>query len=546
MEEHHQSNGGMSNSSSSNHSSEWVSGAASQLIQQLDAALGDMNSSIVEGARDAEEARKNARRAAELARRFAAKTNAGGNSSNIDDDWDAPTQLSLHENGGPLQPPPAPSPPKQQPYMNGDATAVSTPSHNTSNNSSFPFSNNSARAHRLHKTAERLAQQHADELLQVTLELERTQQSLEAEQMAHDETRSALQQSKSKQHQLEHQVETLLNDMETARCDAGLRLDQLQDDLERARERVAEAEEDADLAYEIAKSKEAERAKMEEWLHRALSEIQGLREYIANSDQQQPETATEEDGTADCFHDYLPDQKTPTHGSSSSDGDNTTGSSAKPRRVRFQFDGEDGDNQETTTPAAASSANVGSSSTSSQQHRRPTSRSAMVAAGRQLLQQHRSQSPVSAEASAQRRRRLRSRLQGMILEGDDDNIADPDGLLAGLSSPASQNYSSSNKPKRPHGLGQAVEALDVCRHAAQVLKESGCRLHLTGRWWNDKSEDTNDDNDNNAQQRDHHDEIHLDTLARHYTAAVEVRRTQNSISIMLGRPHFQVQTLEKI
>jgi len=431
----------MENGSSNNNHGNLV--AAADLIRQLDSAFSDMNTSVVEGARDAEDARKNARRAAELARRFA----SGKNPTTTLDEWEA-EEAEATGFTRQLQPPPAPVPPQHHHHHNNDHV-TSTPrksprqAHNNINGET-PLSN--ARSNRLNKNAERLAQQHAEDLLQVTLELERTKQQLEEEQMTHDETKSALQQTRAKNHQLETEMEKLLNDMETAREHNGRRLDTVEDDLHRAQERILQAEEDADMAYDIAKEKDAERAKMEEWLHRALEEIQGLRDYIASSSQQGAAAPPVEE-VEEKEEDYV----TPR---------NATG-----RRVHFEDEAP--------------------SSVSSSRNPPSTGRSAIVAAGRQLLQQNRTTS--TSEESAQRRRRLRDRLQGL------------------------EDLTTRSAPAKSNSLGQAVEALDVCRKAAQILKESGYRLNLAGRWWNPVSDEV-----------DHHAELHLETLARHYTAAVEV------------------------
>ena len=127
---------------------------------------------------------------------------------------------------------------------------------------------------------------------------------------------------------------------------------------------------------------------------------------------------------------------------------------------------------------------------------------ALVAAGRQLL--HRTFSSNGdgpfivhhkSEASAARRERLRNRLQA--LGGDKDttmNLTNANG--------------TGRSPRRD--LSSAVEALDICRNVAKVLKESGMRLSLSGRWFSDQTSTVAD-------------EIHLETMAKHYTTLVEVR-----------------------
>jgi hypothetical protein len=76
-----------------------------------------------------------------------------------------------------------------------------------------------------------LAQAHAEDILSLSLELERTKQRLESEQMAHDETKSVLEQSKAKNRLFEAQMEKMLSDMETQRESGGRNVDMLEEEL---------------------------------------------------------------------------------------------------------------------------------------------------------------------------------------------------------------------------------------------------------------------------------------------------------------------------
>ena len=232
----------------------------------------------------------------------------------LEDEWNSQSyhyqQHQQHENGEPQEhvpptPPPAPKPMhmsmnggdggvvENDYYSTNDTTPRHHQNHTTTGAETMPPSSTA----RLARQKQQQQHAHADELLQVTLELERTRQQLEAEQMAHDETQSALQQSKTLQRQRETELERLLHQMETDREDGGRRLDAVERDLHRAESRVQEAEQDADLAYEIAKEKAGAKDQMEEWLHRALAEIQGLRDYIAavTAQQQQEQQPSNED-----------------------------------------------------------------------------------------------------------------------------------------------------------------------------------------------------------------------------------------------------------
>ena len=127
-----------------------------------------------------------------------------------------------------------------------------TPTSAAGENASTPGSG-SGRKRKINKTpssTERLAQSHAEDVLSLSLELERMKQELENEQMAHDQTRSSLAEQKSKNKLLEGQVHKVLSDLETSREDHARKMDGAKDELKRAQTRVDAAEEDAQLALD--------------------------------------------------------------------------------------------------------------------------------------------------------------------------------------------------------------------------------------------------------------------------------------------------------
>jgi hypothetical protein len=222
--------------------------------------------------------------------------------------------------------------------------------------------------------------------------------------------------------------------------------------------RVEAAEEDAALALDLAKQNATSCEEMEGWLNKAMSEIDMLRKHVAA-------VTAEEEARIKARNSMSPS-----------------------RSVRFadqaECEGLEHGAEATVSPPSAS---------------RPSR--ALVAAGRQLLQ--RSFSPrsdssphmvhLSTKDAAERRNHLKNRLKS---------------LDVAFNVPSSDPTVPESPSRSPH-LGSAIEALDVCRNTARILKESGRRLNLTGRWWSGHSDTVSD-------------EIHLETLARHYCASVEV------------------------
>jgi hypothetical protein len=406
--------------------------AAADLIRSIDNAFAEQNSKSVDAARDAEEARKNARIASELARRYRT-----GSSPRVGDVFtfhpgsDGFFSDSLDVNGSD--------------HYASHANGRENPTPDAEFDSLGKQKNGTA-------PADRLAKSHAEDVLSVSLELERVKRSLESEEMAHAETKSALAQARAKNAQLESQLDRMDDDMETQREGNGRTIDAMEHELDRARMRVDLAEEDAQLALDLAKSNAESREQLEEWLGKALEELEILREHVQT---------VEASGAS---------------GISQEKSDKATKSK---HAVHF-----------------AESPTFFSESPSGSPANEPAR--SMISAGRQILQRSLGAGShddsvqsvsVSPSKSAERRRRLVDRLKTTEEQKGNQKLSFLD---------------QSEKEFSPR------KTMDACRNAARILKQSGERLNLSGRWWSETSDDA-------------YDGAHLETLTRHYCTSVEVR-----------------------
>lgn len=471
--------------------------AAADLIRTLDTAFSEMSSYAVTAAKDAEDARRNARAASELARLFSEEDTGTSEESSAS----TPPREKK-------QPSPPPS--------NGTATTCreinktwqpSTPERTVppaeesqSKTSPNPLENDKSFEHPTHdenmlhdthqtgsgrkrknytpernlkaiSTTERLEQSHAEEVLSLSLELERTKQSYEREQTAHHQTKAALKEAKTKNSQLEAQVQKMLHDMETLREDNGRRIDGLQQELSQAQIRVEAAEEDAQLALDLAKGNAEDREQIETWLQRSLQEVQVLRDQLEHVD-------------------VSPDASIPSPSKQSSGALNP--SSAKNSVVRFA-----------DSPTYLSPESHAVETPKSQPAK------SMVAAGRSLLRRAVAVSTpdgggddalhlvaLTPEKSAERRKKLRQRLQEL---GENDvEVPTP--------------ISRAPPPSIHHGIdmGYATKAMEHCHSVVRLLRESGKRLGLGGHWWtgNPPNKVT--------------DDVNVEAMTRQYCQSVEV------------------------
>ena len=328
--------------------------AAADLIKTLDSAFAEMSSLSASAAKDAEDARRNARAASEVARRYTVRSFP---------------QLSALSS----------SPTKMSSPMT-DLNQKSPLMVNYNNNSDV--NNRKRRIPKPPASAELLAESHAEDVLSLSMELERTKQLLEQEQMEHDQTRMSLTKYRAKNAQLESQMDKLLADMEKQKEDHGYSVDDLKRELRSAATRANVAEEDAQVALDLAKqAAESTREQLEVYLQEAVDEVTLLRNQL------------EQIGVP-------PGSVMPT--TAASPRDNST------KGVRFAesptvltVPNRDGTMVLATPPSAASRS--------------------MVAAGRKLLSRAVAASPdtnmhaitLTPQKSAERRQRLRDRLKSL-------------------------------------------------------------------------------------------------------------------------------------
>jgi hypothetical protein len=269
---------------------------------------------------------------------------------------------------------------------------------------------------------------------------------------------------RTKNAQLEAQIEKLLETMEKQREDHGRLIDSLRGELASTKSRVDAADEDAQAAIDLATEASASKEQVESWLQRALEEIDLLRNQL--------ESAGVHAGSV------MP-----------------TTPASKKNSVRFA----DSPTVVVVPNQDTSLAVVPPPPTSP-----PRS---MVAAGRNLLASVRSPDPkmhlitVSPQRSAERRKILRERLKAL----------DEEGTMPPTPSPTK----TSSSPRISGGGGALVDvsalaqtAMDACHSVAGLLKESALTLKLAGRW---SLASLPEDVEN------------VENLARRYCNAVEVR-----------------------
>jgi hypothetical protein len=413
--------------------------AAADLIRTLDSAFAEMSSLSASAARDADNARRNAREASEVARRYTARSYAGHPDTSIYYDMKAngkeATSSQDDKDSGD--------------HVNGESI------------DSMDGTRKRKISNKVQSSSERLALSHAEDVLSLSLELERTKQALENERMAHDDTRSGLTEARAKNAQLDTQMQKLLDDMETQRGDHDRQVDRLQQELNRAQMRVEAAEEDAQLALDLAKGNADSREQLETWLQRALQEIELLRGQFNQ--------------VGVCQGALPPDHLV-----------------ERPKRkamVRFA----ESPTIVEETPQQVDEVTMSPKSQASR---------SMVAAGRHLL--HRAKGTPNGQSvhvmsltpnSAERRKKLRQRLTSL-----DDHVD-----LATLG--------SARRSPSVHGIDMdmATKAIETCRTVTRLLRESGQRIGLTGQqWW--------------GSTRTRSDDDHVESMAKQFCTTVEVRK----------------------
>jgi hypothetical protein len=614
--------------------------AAADLIKTLDSVYAEVNHSAVTTARDAEEARRNARAASEVARRYGYQqstnkippgasflSSAAASSSTplslsssrpaSPPNFSAPAAAAATPTGYYFSSPPSPAgiqmatsrnpytfqhPPSRygysssnnyndninsQQYHHHSKVTTSTPSScNTSVSGSgggnkdllttSTHSSNSIKQqgsqHDSQYTAPSLQnllasppqseQQQAEEILTLSLELERARQNLHAETLVHRDTQQALHVALEKNESLERQMDKLVNDRETEQEAYRTRLEDLQVELTASQKRFVAAEEDAQFALELAKGNASAREQLEEQLQRALHEIQMLR--LQQQQSQREFAYLQQHQYASAKHRVVrfADEVDPHSTINNKNGSSILHSGGERHQ---QTTGETGQQlqPQQTAPSPAS--------TSSRPSR------SMVAAGRQLFQQSSavaargagndndqsnslssssSRSPMHSAPSpadfATKRRQQKERLRALSLTHPQlyipsslspstppappppplpspprDESAAAMAAAHGSSSPSTTSLTPRPPPPPPppharHSSSTSTtstELLDTCRTAARVLKESGKRLNLSGQWWTSSSSNSiSSSPGSNVSACD----MHLDAMARHYCTAVEV------------------------
>jgi hypothetical protein len=341
------------------------------------------------------------------------------------------------------------------------------------------------------RSVEQLAHSHAEDVLSLSLELERAKLALQTEQTAHMKTKLALAEAFSKKSLLEAQIEKLLNDMETQREDHGRKTDLLEEDLERAKMRVQAAEVDAQEALDLAKGFAEHRDELEDSLQQALQEIQVLR-GSASSNALPPG-----DDHMSLSGGVIPRSRPPPP-----KGPPPRQPLSEKKGVRFAdmaSDLQTSDNR-MTMPTT--------STTGATPHKSQLPRS-MVAAGREVLHRHAATSNaiaspeqqaivINTQKSAERRNLLRERLQAV---GSDIVIASPPPRGPAAAAPV---------PPPPPVSKQPYEnkARETFIRVASMLRESAQRVGFTGHWWATTSVPSNED---------------VVAMTRSYCQSVEVR-----------------------
>ncbi|KAL3905131.1 MAG: hypothetical protein SGILL_009801, partial [Bacillariaceae sp.] len=307
---------------------------AASLIQTLEMAQTEMTGFAADAARDSESARRNARAAQEIARRYQNRSYPRVKSSfeditvsalssksskmkmsvdmamagNSSDSNRRPIDTSITSSTASAVTP-RPKPPtmktlhshqRQQTYQTEDgqlaglktpqvvsAAATSENGHKdlSRRNDEVPVSTSHSndcdrKSNGFHtqSSVERIAQQHAEDVLKLTLELERTKQSLKSEQRQHRDCKSAVGSLQLKANNLEKKNQSLLEALEKERSQSTQKLSSLEQELESSRVRVEAAEEDAQLALDLAKDASERKDYLEDELFNAVEEIRQLKE----------------------------------------------------------------------------------------------------------------------------------------------------------------------------------------------------------------------------------------------------------------------------
>ena len=502
---------------------------AASLIHTLDQAYADMNAQAANAARDAQEARKNARAASEIARRYLNRSYpsssespfgaSAGATSTETGRGEGPTSASAtllspsailmtspsaaHTNTPkhPHRSPPPPPPPRpstlstetprgQTTTSNSEATIA--PSSTTSSSGRRRPRFNAGTSGISTPSSERLAQSHADDVLELSLELERTKQALRQEQRQHDDTKAKIITAEAKASNLEETIQQLKKELEQERLNAKSVAEKFEQDLAQANYRADAADEDAEFALQLAKESAEARNKLEVELYQVKQEL-ARSTYPNNTAGGTPsEYQSLENKRLVRFADQAPEASSP------------LGAPPPPQ-----------------TP-------------------RPQPPANMVASGRLLLRRslnkkYHDNDGEDADSSmilelertpsksAERRRKLREQLK----ELDEHDIVIP------------TPPRPPPPPPPPKGFNSVFNA-KVLEECATVLRSSGHRLDLGGHWFRDGKENSN--SPNVSPEKAFHN---LEAMTRQYCQSVEfkVERQQKEVEELSSLCGFLEQKL---
>mmetsp|Transcript_24989 Transcript_24989/g.58977 ORF Transcript_24989/g.58977 Transcript_24989/m.58977 type:complete len:640 (-) Transcript_24989:234-2153(-) len=531
---------------------------AAHLIQSLDIARTRMMGSAADAATEAETARRNARTAQEIARRYQTQSypvfrvdsleasmssvatiatatttastsfviasrpkhpdiqglkkkntvddgkDADGEEKSFQQEDESPSQKQSNKDGaGEIihKVPRSPTRPYRSPSRNPPGTGdfispilklqgAGDKSSNTSTHNRGEFQSPTS--------LERIAQQHADDLLQLTMELERTKQELKSEQRLRKQCQSSLASMQSKASNLERINKKLLEDAQSGRKQSTTEVSDLRNELKSTTMKLQAAEEDAQLALDLAKDSAEEKDKLEELLRKTQEEVEMLKKRVGNN--------------------RLAVVTTPE------------------RRVHFA-DTEVIDSVDSNKAATSGTPVEEKSPIAFDSPREGGPSRAMIAAGRQLLLR-RNMSPQEAvirleltpSKSAERRQQLAERLNKSLNES---NAGDTNIMLLS-SSPSRTPFSPTPGSKAALHSGDSHSALHSITNidmkstlgeynaAVKTLETSGKRLDLDGYFWREHSKT----------KPSSHTPIRIDQMTRQYCQNVEFKidRQQKDIN----------------
>mmetsp|Transcript_45131 Transcript_45131/g.66408 ORF Transcript_45131/g.66408 Transcript_45131/m.66408 type:complete len:337 (-) Transcript_45131:211-1221(-) len=241
--------------------------AAAELISFIDNATIDLSASAIEAEYEAQDARKNARAALEVARRY---TNRSYPNPRKHDDDDEEEENESKD--------PASSNSSKSKREN----AHKTTSHREEEDDDK--SNHKKRKSPPPPITSQMAQSHAEDVLTLSLELEKTKSLLAKEEQSHQSTKSLLASNQSKDASLSATIDEMKDQFDLEKEEWKRQMDKLSRENRMQRKKIEAAEEDASLALELAKESNEEKEKMEVYLQRALTEIENLKR---NQNQQQ-------------------------------------------------------------------------------------------------------------------------------------------------------------------------------------------------------------------------------------------------------------------